>query len=365
MSCGLAANIALTRTAPPLTTSAFAKPWKNAGVTKWLRGQHGLVALLFLFATVVPLPYAVLSPGPATNVLNKNLISIKGAPTFPTDGKLFLTTVSVSNPDSILRGSYVLQEWVSPNDMVMPRDSVYPPTDNVKEIEQRNAEEMRLSQQHATTAALKFLGYRMPSRILVLRVVADSPAENVLKAADEILEVDGTKITSVSQVVSRIRAHKPGEKVNFVVKRGNETLSLQTSTIEFKGNTFVGFAPTAVYDYPFEVNIKLNDVGGPSAGMMFALGIIDKLDRESLTRGRNIAGTGTIDDDGNIGAIGGIAEKIIGAADRGAKIFLAPVENCVDITKRPEGIKIVAVSTLSDAVKALRAKDGAKLPTCP
>lgn len=334
-------------------------------MTKWFRGQHGLVALLFLFSMVVPLPYAVLAPGPATDVLGKNLINIKGTTTYPTNGKLFLTTVSVSNPDSILRGSYVLQEWASPGDMVMPRDSVYPPTDNVQQIEQRNAEEMRLSQQQATTAALKYLGYQMPFRIMVLRVVADSPAENVLKAADEVLEVDGQKITSVSQVISLIRAHKPGEKVDFLIKRGNQTLSLQSATTEFRGKTFVGFAPTTVYDYPFEVTIKLNDVGGPSAGMMFALGIIDKLNKESLTRGRKIAGTGTINDDGKIGAIGGISEKILGAEDQGATMFLAPIENCVDIVQRPKSMKIVAVSTLADAVTALQEKNPEKLQACP
>lgn len=335
------------------------------GVMYWLRGQRGLVTLLVIFGLITPLPYAVLAPGPATDTLAKNLISISGTKVYPTNGKLLLTTVSVSNPDSIVRGSYVLQEWVSPTDVVLPRDSVYPPTDNTKQIEQRNAEEMRLSQQHATTAALKYLGYKMPFRILVLRVVADSPAENVLKAADEVLQVDGISITSVDQVISLIRKHKPGESVSFLVKRGNQTLSLTTKTTKFNGRTFVGFAPTAVYDYPFKVAIKLNDVGGPSAGLMFALGIVDKLTPDSLTRGRKIAGTGTIDDQGRVGAIGGISEKIQGAAKKGATIFLAPYENCSDITHQPKSMKIVAVATLVDAVDALKETNVKSLPLCP
>lgn len=331
----------------------------------WLRGQRGLVTLLVLFGLVTPLPYAVLAPGPATDTLAKNLISISGTKVYPTDGKLLLTTVSVSNPDSIVRGSYVLQEWISPADVVLPRDAVYPPTDNTKQIEQRNAEEMRLSQQQATTASLKYLGYQMPFRILVLRVVADSPAENVLKAADEILKVNGAKVASVDQVISLIRQQKPGDTISFAVKRGNQNLDLNVKATKYNGRTFVGFAPTAVYQYPFKVSIKLDDVGGPSAGLMFALGIVDKLTPESLTRGRLIAGTGTIDDDGKVGAIGGISEKIQGAAKKGATVFLAPNENCADITHQPKSIKVVAVATLSDAVAALKETDAKKLRLCP
>lgn len=334
-------------------------------IKDWLRGQRGLVTLLALFAFVTPLPYAVLAPGPATDTLSKNLITIEGAESYPTNGRLLLTTVSVSNPESIVRGSFVLQEWVAPNEVVLPRDAVYPPTDDVKQIEQRNAEEMRLSQQNATTAALKYLGYKMPYRIMVLRVVADSPAENVLKAADEVLEIDGQKITSSDQVRSIIRAHKPGDKVTFLVKRGSKTLSLETSTTTFDGRTFVGFAPTAVYEYPFKVTIKLDDVGGPSAGLMFALGIVDKLTPGYLTQGRNIAGTGTIDDSGRVGAIGGISEKIQGAAKKGATVFLAPYENCADITHQPKNMTIIAVATLSDAIESLNQKDPKKLTLCP
>lgn len=361
-------STALIHCVAPIALNAFVAQWKSADViselTRWLRGQRGLVTLLLLFGLVTPLPYAVLAPGPATDTLSKNLISIEGAKVYPTNGKLMLTTVSVSNPDSIVRGSLVLQEWVSPSDVVLPRDSVYPPTDNTKQIEQRNAEEMRLSQQHATTAALKYLGYQMPFRIMVLRVVAGSPAENVLKAADEILRIDGAAIESVDQVISLIRKHKPGETVTFVVKRGNQTLNLSTKTTKFNGRTFVGFAPTAVYQYPFKVSIKLNDVGGPSAGMMFALGIIDKLTPGSLTGGRKIAGTGTIDDQGRIGAIGGISEKIQGAAKKGATIFLAPKENCADITHQPKSMTVISVATLSDAVKALENPTAKDLPLC-
>lgn len=358
-------NIAQTPTARPLTTNVFAKPWKSGDVTKRWSGQHLLVALLAVFALAVPLPYAVLAPGPATDTLSKNLITIKGVTTYPTDGSLFLTTVSVSNPESIIHGAYVLQEWVSPNELVMPRDAVYPPTDNAEQIDKRNAEEMRLSQQNATTAALKYLGYQMPYRILVLRVVSDTPADKILKPADELLQIDGQRITSVDQAISLVRGHKPNEVIKFQVKRGSQVLDLETTTTKYNGKTFVGFAPTTVYKYPFDVTIKLDDVGGPSAGLMFALGIIDKLDKESLTQGRKIAGTGTIDDQGRVGAIGGITEKIQGAAKQGATVFLAPYANCADITRRPKSMTIIAVASLTDAVTALQEKDPQNLPVCP
>lgn len=331
----------------------------------WLHGQRALVALLVLFSLVVPLPYVALAPGPASNTLSTGLITITGEKTYPTSGSLFLTTVSVSNPESILRGALVLQEWVSPNDSVMPREAVYPPTDNTEQIQERNAEEMRLSQQHATTAALKYLGYQLPSRVLVLRVVADAPADGILKAADELVSVDGVAVTSVNQVIELVRKHKPGEEVRFQIKRGNEVLKVITKTANRDGNAYVGIAPTAVYAYPFDVKIKLDDVGGPSAGLMFALGIVEKLTPDSLTRGRTIAGTGTIDDLGRVGPIGGIGEKIQGAAKRGATVFLAPYANCKEITHKPKSMKIVAVATLADAVQALREKDPKELPLCP
>jgi len=124
------------------------------------------------------------------------------------------------------------------------------------------------------------------------------------------------------------------------------------------------------YDFPFEVSIQLDNVGGPSAGQMFALGIMDKLTPDSLNGGKRVAGTGTIDNVGNVGAIGGIRQKMYGARSAGATIFLAPASNCDEVTGHiPAGLQVFAVKTLSDSVKVLDAvragSSTADLPTCP
>lgn len=323
---------------------------------------------LLLFALLMPLPYVAVNPGPATDTLGQvgktELITIEGAQTYPTEGALMLTTISVSDPDSVIRGGLVLERWLLPRSVIVPRTMFYPDDQDAGVIQQRDAEAMEISQQNATTAALKFLGYDMPYTVRVLRILADTPAAGVLKAGDELLEVDGRAVTTAPQVPEFVRDRKPGDKVQFTVRRDGNVLSLTTgSTTNDDGQAFVGFAVVSVYDYPFEVKIRLDDVGGPSAGLMFALGIIEKLGPESLTRGRTIAGTGTIDDRGEVGPIGGITEKLIGARKRGATLFLAPAGNCADVTYVPEGLTVVSVATLKDAVAALTATGGS-LQTC-
>jgi Lon-like protease len=243
---------------------------------------------------------------------------------------------------------------------VIPRETVYPEGVSEQEVQQRNAEEMRLSQQNATTAALRYLGYELPSTIRVVRIVADTPAQGALKAGDRILAVDGKVITETQQVPDYVRARTPGDSVTFTVMRSGTERKITMKTITGpEGQPLVGIAASAVYTYPFEVNIRLEDVGGPSAGLMFALGIIDRLTPGSLTKGRVIAGTGTIDDDGNVGSIGGIGEKLKGARGAGATLFLAPAENCQEITSIPDGLRVVPVSTLTEAMKIL---EGGKIP---
>jgi PDZ domain-containing protein len=326
-----------------------------------------VLALLF-FALLVPLPYVAVGPGPATDTLGRvgsaELITIKGANTYPTDGSLMLTTISVSDPQSVVRGGLVLERWFLPDEVIMPRVTFYPEDQDFGAIQQRDAEAMELSQQNATTAALRYLGYALPYTVRVLRILADTPAAGVLKAGDEVVAVDGRPITKPSQVPEYVRDRTPGDEVDFTVRRDGKTLQLTTgSTTNPDGQPFVGFAVVPVYEYPFEVTIRLDDVGGPSAGMMFALGIIEKLGPESLTRGRTIAGTGTIDDDGKVGPIGGIAEKLRGARAKGATLFLAPKANCAEITSIPEGLRVTPVSTLAEAVAALK-QPTAALPSC-
>ena len=315
--------------------------------------------IFILFALLAPLPYVVMSPGPATNTLGIDqkipLITIKGHTTYPTDGELALTTVSVSSPDSTLRAPLILEAWLRSDTQVLPRDVIYPPDQKIGDINAQNAEEMKSSQEHATTAALRYLGYKLGSEVVVQAIPKGSPSLGILRAGDVLRSVGGVAIITAAQLRSQMLTYKPGDVLALVVDRGakRDTFSLKTGRAA-GSRALLGLLPVDQFRYPFSVDIRLNDVGGPSAGMMFALGIIDKLTPGSLTKKRIIAGTGTIDDNGNVGPIGGIGEKILGAYRHGARLFLAPISNCPDIHTVPAGMRVLGVDTLRQAVDTLQ-----------
>jgi PDZ domain-containing protein len=191
--------------------------------------------------------------------------------------------------------------------------------------------------------------------------------------------VDGTPVKAAADVAELVTKHTPGEKVVFTIvpaknaaKKNAATQDLTITTKKSddsgKARAVVGIQAGVEHTYPFKVDIKLADVGGPSAGLMFALGIVDKLTPTDLTGGKFVAGTGTIDDDGTVGPIGGIDMKTIGARSKGAQYFLTPSENCAEAAKdTPSGLRLVKVKTIDDAMAALkkiRTGDTASLPSC-
>ena len=164
-----------------------------------------------------------------------------------------------------------------------------------------------------------------------------------------------------------------GEPIELTVERDGEqvTVSVMPKQTEVDGETvwLIGIVLLNDYEFPIDVTIQLNNVGGPSAGMMFALGIIDTLTPGQLNGGQNVAGTGTITADGEVGPIGGIRQKLFGAKDAGAEWFLAPEANCDEVVGHvPDGLQVFAVETLDDALDALEAVraggDVDALPTC-
>ncbi len=336
----------------------------------------GLLVLLVAVAALLPVPYAELSPGPTTNTLGtaggKELITISGRGTYPTGGHLNLTTVAVTGANTKLGLLEALRGWLADDVAVVPRDTIYPDDQTPEEIEQQNAEEMELSQEHATAAALLELDVKPTKQaVLVASVAADSPARGKIHAGDQITAVDGVRVTTPAQVRTEIRKHKPGDQVTLTLLRGGATRDVTVGTRPADDDpevAQVGIAPDIGYSWPFKVGIELDDVGGPSAGLMFALGIYDKLTPGEINGGQFIAGTGTIDDAGRVGPIGGIQMKIIGARRAGATVFLAPKDNCAEATNSPpSGIRIVPVNSLDAALTALakvRVGQTASLPTC-
>jgi Lon-like protease len=334
-----------------------------------------LVVALSAVAALLPVPYVVLGPGPTTNTLgtvNKSaLIQIDGRQTYPDNGHLDLTTVSVlGGPRHRMDLVTALRGWLDNETAVVPEDQVYPDDQTAEQVEQESTAEMQESQENATTAALRHLGIPVTTRVMVDELSPGSPAKGLLRPGDILLEVDGTSVTGGAQLRELVTAHEAGETVRLVVERGDKRVTTKVTTIPAPedGRAIVGVTTRDDADYPFTVKIKLEDVGGPSAGLMFALGIVDKLTPGSMTAGAYVAGTGTIDDAGKVGRIGGIAQKMVGARDAGATVFLAPAGNCADaVDVVPDGLRLVRVDSLDSAVKSLdnlRAGKG-NIPTCP
>jgi PDZ domain-containing protein len=207
--------------------------------------------------------------------------------------------------------------------------------------------------------------------VAVSAVNARYPAHDKLLPGDVIISVDGQAVDGGAALRKVITAHDPGDPVTFVVERAKKRVEVTVTTVKApgkNGDTIVGITTRDAADYPFTVRIGLKDVGGPSAGLMFALGIVDKLTPGSLTGGAFVAGTGEIDDSGQVGPIGGITQKMIAAKRAGATVFLAPAGDCAEaVSTVPGGLKLVRVTSLTSALSsldALRADPDAKVPTC-
>ncbi|MFI7640279.1 PDZ domain-containing protein [Nonomuraea sp. NPDC049400] len=332
-----------------------------------------LVLALGVVGAFRPVPYVVLSPGPTENTIGevdkKPVITIKGRQTYPTSGALSLVTVAYQGgPAAQIDLLTALRGWIDPTVAVVPQETIFAPDRDPKEVEQENTVEMTNSQDSATAAALNELKIPYSTVVTVVSTEKGKPAEGKLAKDDEINAVDGKPAKNVDVVSEAVKAHKPGENVLFTVTRGGKKLDVTVPTMAGpKGQTLVGVLMQAKYKFPFDVEINVGDVGGPSAGMMFSLGIVDKLTPGELTGGKRIAGTGTIDPSGQVGAIGGIAQKMVGARKSGATIFLTPADNCAEATKAvPDGLRLVKADTLHDAVLALDALRTGKgnVPAC-
>ena len=194
------------------------------------------------------------------------------------------------------------------------------------------------------------------------------PAYGVLEAGDVITKVNGQPVTSPAALTRLITAHPAGSTLTVTVTRNGQAKQLQVQTKQSGGRPVMGVEIGGRYDFPFQVKISVGDIGGPSAGMMFALGIVDKLTKMDLTAGRFIAGTGEIEANGKVDPIGGIQQKMIGARNAGATIFLTPAANCADTKGAvPAGLRLVKVSTLNQAVtylEALKSGHPQSVPSC-
>ncbi|MDA3029745.1 MAG: PDZ domain-containing protein, partial [Actinomycetota bacterium] len=301
-------------------------------------------------------------------------ITISGTKVYPTTGQLSVTSVLVTDPDSYITGFDILYGWIDKNRVVLPRVQVYPEGESAAESVKIGADEMSGSQINATAAALDFLGFKNKAKLMIVDVNKKSNAVDNLQAGDQIISVNNKNYNSSAQIVDYLDQKKPGDLISIKVLRdSNEIISrvIKLSARE-DGSAFIGINIQSEFDFPFDVKIKLAETGGSSGGLIFALGIVDKLTSQDLVRYRNIAGTGTITTDGRVGPIGGITEKIIGAKKAGVELFLTPIENCSEISDEEKVVssidkkvmKIVPVATLNEAISILKLPEGAKYPSC-
>lgn len=330
-----------------------------------------LLALVLTGAAVAtPVPYVALQPGPVFNTTGETdgdpVIAITGTEVFRTDGQLDLTTVGVDPELTLLEA---LRGWFDRTKAVVPRDVVYPPDKTTEQVNEENAASMTRSQNSAITAAARELGFETVT-VKVARVTAGSPSDGRLEAGDVLTSVNGTPVTDGAALRAAIVAAGVGEPVTVGYRRGRTAATAEITTAaapDDAARAVIGIEPAEEpVDLPFEVDITLEDVGGPSAGLMFALGILDKLDEASLTGGKHIAGTGEISADGTVGPIGGITQKLIAARAEGAVAFLVPEANCAEASQAPPaGLTLVKVATLDAALTGLAAlRDGRTPVTC-
>ena len=332
-------------------------------------------------AMFIPVPYVMTSPGPVFNTIGEvneiELISISGTETYPTEGELDMTTVSeYGGPQEGLDMFQAIWGWIDPDRRVVPRESVYPEGETEEENTARNVEAFSTSQSYAIAAAMDYLDQPIKEQVIVTSVGLDTPAQDKLRAGDEILTVDGVQMTTPEQVVEAVRSKPIGTDLNFSVMRGGTKLEVVVTSgtrpddSETEQNEatipYIGIGIDINYSAEFEIKFGVTGVGGPSAGTLFAIGIIDKLTPGALTQGKIIAGTGTIDPDGNVGEIGGIQQKLIGARDAGAVLFLAPAGNCDEVIGHiPDGLTVAAIETLEDAMDEIEAFNaGATVTPC-
>ena len=333
----------------------------------------GLATLIAIaVAVLVPVPYVILGPGPTLNTLGTDssgqpLITISGHPTYPTNGHLNMVTVSYQGgPGTNLNIFQALRAWLNPSEAVVPESELFPPGQSAQQTQQQDTEQMASSQETATAAALTALHIPYQTRSRSRRRCPGIPRARCSRRATSSSAVDGKPVTGQSGLSSLITAHPAGSTLRLTVLRDGNTMQLDVKSTKSGGAAVIGVQVQEQYKFPFTVKFSVGDIGGPSAGMMFALGIIDKLTPMNLTGGKFIAGTGEITAAGQVQPIGGIQQKMVGARDAGATVFLTPAANCADTAGAvPAGLRIVKVSTLSQAISDLEAlKAGKSVPSC-
>jgi PDZ domain-containing protein len=327
-----------------------------------------LLLVLGVLGTTLPVPYVAQVPGPTFNTLGdidgEPIIVVEGREPNDVEGNLNLTTVGVSRGGLSL--VQAVRGWLDDEVAVVPEDVIYPPDRSEEETREANREAFLTSEQAAESVALGRLGY--PEKVVVKGFADDSPSEGQLEEGDAIEAVDGRPTPDLDALDAVLTSIPGGTEITVDYTRLGEpgSTTVVTNTATEREGSLLGVSVLLQPFAPFDIDIQVEDVGGPSAGLMLTLGILDLVGDDDLTAGAVIAGTGTIDVDGNVGPIGGITLKMVTARDIGAELFLVPAENCAEALQVEDpGFPLARVATLDDALEALDAlQDGRTPATC-
>jgi PDZ domain-containing protein len=332
-----------------------------------------LALILGGIALSVPLPYASYSPGPTFDVLGKDsdeaeFVQVDGHEAYYDDGQIRFTTVIASSYDDKLSLGDALARWLDPDKAVVPYDVVHPPEQSAEDEKTEGAIQMTTSQDVAKAIALTELGYDVPTAVQVAYVDPDGASYDKLQVRDIFREVDGVPVAKSQDVIDAVSKHDDLTNVEFRILRGKDELTVRVKPEDVDGTPRVGISLGLGYTFPFGIQLRVDPtVGGPSAGLMFALAIYDTLTPGSLTGGATVAGTGELRPDGTVGPIGGIAQKIAGAEGAGAELFFVPEANCPDVRSLDPDLRLVKATTMHESRLALEKWVGdrdAELPTC-
>ena len=331
---------------------------------KWPLVVAGILIAIGLAVAVlwpINVPYYTLSPGPVYDT--SDFVAVDGSENL-SEGEIFFLTVSLKEANVF----EYLAGLVDPEVEVAPRSNIRPEGVSQEQLRQHNLDLMEQAKLDAQYVALTQLGYDVTvlgTGAVVTEIVEDSAAEGVLEPGDVIVAIDGDPVEFTTDVVTVLGDKEIGESVVITWERTNEqgvVAERQTTVVlgphmQDLGRPMLGVLLTnaePIIDVPVVVKIDSQNIGGPSAGLMFSLQIIDQLTEEDLTGGVRVAGTGTINRDGEVGAIGGIQQKVFGAIDAGATVILVPADNFADAVEvAGDGIEVVRVGTIEDALAFL------------
>jgi PDZ domain-containing protein len=369
---------------PPPELPASTRSRKHTVIAVVLSILGVLIAAVVVAGFLIHLPYVIISPGSATP-LDSSVVQIDGAQTYPDDaGNVRFLTVQVSTSEpNVWR---VVTAWLDPDRAVEDRDSVQGCLTDAQN-QQFNTELMDQSQNDAKYVALTRLGYSVPANPVQIRVVEvcrDAPAHGTLETGDQVLAVDGADVSEVSEIVEKVQAHEPGDDIAITFDRNGvtSTESITAGVVHTEGSgenarqscipaggatsgtacLGVSSQEFVTYQFPIDITIDTQRVGGPSAGLAFTLAIIDDLTPGSLTGGKEVAVTGTIAPNGEVGEVGGVEQKAITARTNGVQLMIVPKSEVEDARRGAGDVRVVGVKDIDEALDALHEAGGVEVP---